>query len=157
GPFAAVGAALDLLYGLGVQEGGSLPGEFNFFQPLGTIADFGTQLFTIFDPGGALNQLKGLAGTVTRTAFGVQTLASTEQAFVAAKVGPDLSGSYTFAAPTDPNSINGSPGVGSQHFVPLGALPYVINFDNKATADAPAQVVTVTQQLDATLDWSTLQ
>ena len=36
-------------------------------------------------------------------------------------------------------------------------LPYIIGFENDATATAPAQSVTVTQQLDPNLDWSTFQ
>ena len=73
-------------------------------------------------------------------------------------VSPNLNGSYTFAGPTDPNSIYGPGGYGPEGFVAGDVpLPYFITFDNKATADAPAQVVTVTEQLDANLDWSTFQ
>src|SRR5262249_34471093 len=36
-------------------------------------------------------------------------------------------------------------------------LPYRIDFENDATATAPAQRVVVTDQLDAHLDWSTFQ
>jgi hypothetical protein len=60
--------------------------------------------------------------------------------------------------PIDPNSIYGPGGFGPQGFIAnVEPLPYVINFDNEATATAPAQVVTVTQQLDPNLDWSTFQ
>jgi RHS repeat-associated protein len=61
-------------------------------------------------------------------------------------------------APADPNFISGPGGFGSQAFVANGyALPYVIGFENDATATAPAQTVTVTEQLDSNLDWSTFQ
>ena len=59
--------------------------------------------------------------------------------------------------PTDPNSVIGPAGFGSQRFVPINQMPYVITFENEATATAPAQVVEVTQQLDSNLDWSTFQ
>ena len=61
-------------------------------------------------------------------------------------------------APTDPNFISGPSGYGTPGFVPEGgAFPYTINFENKPSAPAPAQVVEVTQQLDPDLDWSTFQ
>jgi CSLREA domain-containing protein len=57
----------------------------------------------------------------------------------------------------DPNDKAGPAGVGSSRFLAGGApLPYVVTFENEATANAPAQVVTVTDQLDvANLDLST--
>ena len=36
-------------------------------------------------------------------------------------------------------------------------LPYRVDFENEATATAPAQQVVVTDQLDADLDWNTFQ
>ena len=70
----------------------------------------------------------------------------------------NLSGSYKVAGPIDPNSIYGPGGFGTQGFIPNNlTLPYVITYDNKPTANAPAQIVTVTQQLDSNLDWSTFQ
>ena len=60
--------------------------------------------------------------------------------------------------PSDPNFITGPAGYGSQGYLPLNAtLPYEIGFENEASANAPAQVVEVTQQLDSNLDWSTFQ
>ncbi len=60
--------------------------------------------------------------------------------------------------PVDPNFISGPAGFGTQNYIPSGqALPYVIGFENEPDASAPAQVVEVTQQLDADLDWSTFQ
>lgn len=58
-------------------------------------------------------------------------------------------------APNDPNDIVGPAGFGSAHFIkPGGTLPYTVNFQNQPTADLPAQVVTITEQLDPGLDWS---
>jgi RHS repeat-associated protein len=60
--------------------------------------------------------------------------------------------------PTDPSYISGPGGFGAQAFVAEGdPLPYIIGFENKPTATAPAQSVTLTQQLDRNLDWTTLQ
>jgi len=59
----------------------------------------------------------------------------------------------------DPNDKIGSAGAGSQRFV-AGAEPlrYAIYFENKATASAPAQEVTVTDQLNPNLlDLSTFR
>jgi RHS repeat-associated protein len=61
-------------------------------------------------------------------------------------------------APLDPNFISGQSGYGPQGFVNLEtSLPYQIAFENEPDATAPAQTVTVTQQLDPSLDWSTFQ
>jgi RHS repeat-associated protein len=60
--------------------------------------------------------------------------------------------------PGDPNDISGPAGSGIANFVsPAQTFSYVIEFENLPTADAPAQVVTVTQQLDSNLDWNTFQ
>jgi RHS repeat-associated protein len=56
----------------------------------------------------------------------------------------------------DPNDKIGPAGYGSQGFISPGApLPYRIDFENEATATAPAQRVVVTDQLDANFDWKT--
>jgi RHS repeat-associated protein len=58
----------------------------------------------------------------------------------------------------DPNFISGPGGYGAPGFVSVdSSLPYKIGFENDATATAPAQVVTVTEQLDPGLDWSSFQ
>jgi RHS repeat-associated protein len=58
----------------------------------------------------------------------------------------------------DPNSVVGPSSFGSQNYVPANApLPYIVNFENKPTASAAAQVVSLTQQLDPNLDWSTFE
>ncbi|HEY1684722.1 MAG TPA: RHS repeat-associated core domain-containing protein, partial [Tepidisphaeraceae bacterium] len=58
----------------------------------------------------------------------------------------------------DPNEIIGPAGYGSDNFIAADTLlPYQIDFTNDPTASAPAQVVTVTQQLSSALDWSTFQ
>ncbi len=40
---------------------------------------------------------------------------------------------------------------------PSGLFTYTVTFENEAEATAPAQAVTVTEQLDPNLDWSTFQ
>lgn len=62
-------------------------------------------------------------------------------------------------ASTDPNDKIGSPGPGTQHFI-RGTEPvnYVILFENKPSATAPAQDVFVSDQLDVSkFDLSTFQ
>jgi RHS repeat-associated protein len=63
------------------------------------------------------------------------------------------------AQPQDPNNLTGPVGYGVSNFVAdLGnTFAYRITFENAPTATAPAQVVTVTNQLDSNLDWSTFQ
>jgi len=56
----------------------------------------------------------------------------------------------------DPNQKLGPSGFGPAGYItPSTPLPYRIDFENDATATAPAQNVTITDQLDADLDWST--
>jgi hypothetical protein len=58
----------------------------------------------------------------------------------------------------DPNDMLGPIGYGTPNFVQGGELlPYRIDFENSPTATAPAQAVTITDQLAATLDWTTFQ
>ena len=59
----------------------------------------------------------------------------------------------------DPNSLQGPAGYGSSNFVALSGaeFPYQIDFENDPSATAPAQSVTITDQLDPNLDWSTFQ
>jgi RHS repeat-associated protein len=60
--------------------------------------------------------------------------------------------------PSDPNLKTGPAGFGASGFLPANSvLPYRIEFENEATATAPAQRVIVTDQLDPNLDWSTFQ
>jgi hypothetical protein len=60
-------------------------------------------------------------------------------------------------ASVDPNNIEGPSGYGPKGFVQPELFSYGIEFQNKPTATAPAQVVVVTQQIDSNLDWSTFQ
>lgn len=57
----------------------------------------------------------------------------------------------------DPNDLIGPAGYGSANFVrgDLGILPYRINFENDATASAPAQRVTVSNPLSSNFDYDT--
>ncbi len=58
----------------------------------------------------------------------------------------------------DPNALYGPAGYGPSGFVAdTTPLPYRIDFENAATASAPAQSVSITDQLDPNLDWSTFQ
>jgi RHS repeat-associated protein len=61
-------------------------------------------------------------------------------------------------SPVDPNFISGPAGFGPENFiVGDGLWPYLIGYENKASASAPAQQVVITQQLDPDLDLSTFQ
>ncbi len=54
--------------------------------------------------------------------------------------------------------MNGPGGYGTDNDVSgTSLLPYQINFENDATATAPAQRVDITDALDPDLDWSTFQ
>jgi len=59
----------------------------------------------------------------------------------------------------DPNAKAGTIGIGNPGFVPAATpLNYVVHFENLATATAPAQIVVVTDQLDASkVDLDTFQ
>ncbi|MBE9174319.1 hypothetical protein IQ225_01400, partial [Synechocystis salina LEGE 06155] len=60
----------------------------------------------------------------------------------------------------DPNDVVGPAGFGAEGwFIPDEDqhLPYMIRFENAEDAGAPAVFVTVTEQLDADLDWSTFE
>jgi len=58
----------------------------------------------------------------------------------------------------DPNDSIGPGGFGPAGFIaPGGPLPYRIDFENEATATAPAQRVVVTDQLDPNFDWNTFE
>ena len=56
----------------------------------------------------------------------------------------------------DPNELSGPLGYGTPRFVaPVGVLPYFVSFENDG--GIAAQTVSVTEQLDPNLDWSTFQ
>ncbi|HUB24186.1 MAG TPA: RHS repeat-associated core domain-containing protein, partial [Tepidisphaeraceae bacterium] len=61
-------------------------------------------------------------------------------------------------SPRDPNFIAGPGGFGTQGFIAGNSSDaYVIGFENEPNATAPAQVVTVSQQLDPNLNWNSFQ
>jgi hypothetical protein len=65
-------------------------------------------------------------------------------------------GSGAIPGAVDPNQKLGPSGFGPAGYIsPSITLPYRIDFENDATATAPAQIVTITDQLDPDLDWST--
>ena len=78
---------------------------------------------------------------------------------------PSLSGSSAGSTDTvsvgsqDPNAKTGPAGFGTAGYVSGAAalFPYKVEFENAKTATAPAQQVTVTDQLSTNLDWSTFQ
>ncbi|MFO0799724.1 MAG: LamG-like jellyroll fold domain-containing protein [Gemmataceae bacterium] len=58
----------------------------------------------------------------------------------------------------DPNDKIAPGGYGAGNFVlPTGPFPYRIDFENDRTATAPAQTVTVTDQLSPFLDWDSFR
>ena len=67
----------------------------------------------------------------------------------------------TSAAPNsmDPNAMIGPAGFGTSGYISTqnALFPYQIDFENSASATAPAQRVVVTDQLSANFDWSTFQ
>lgn len=60
---------------------------------------------------------------------------------------------------SDPNDIVGPDGSGApDHFMRVDQnFPYMVLFENKPEATAPAQEVVITQQLDTDLDWFTFE
>ena len=62
------------------------------------------------------------------------------------------------AGSLDPNEKTGAAGFGAVGYIePNSAIPYRIDFENDATATAPAQQVEITDQLSVNLDWSTFE
>jgi hypothetical protein len=58
----------------------------------------------------------------------------------------------------DPNNIIGPQGTGTNQYITDDqSLPYEITFTNQPGANGPAQRVTITDQLDANLDWRTFR
>lgn len=71
---------------------------------------------------------------------------------------PGADGRTPVLGSIDPNDIvgpNGEPALNWIH--PDQTLAYTVRFENQSTASAPAQVVTVTHQLDDDLDWTTFE
>ena len=72
-------------------------------------------------------------------------------------VAGDLAALEVPPVPQTPTKI-GPGGVGTNGYVAdESLLPYRINFENDATATAPAQFVTITDELADTLDWTTFR
>ena len=62
------------------------------------------------------------------------------------------------AASTDPNELSGPAGYGPANYVASDSiLPYRIDFENDASANAPAQRVTISNMLSPSLDWTTFR
>ncbi|MFH0726523.1 MAG: RHS repeat-associated core domain-containing protein [Pseudomonadota bacterium] len=68
------------------------------------------------------------------------------------------SGSSSVARPKDPNDLLGPAGYGPLNYlVKTDLLPYRINFENESGATAPAQIVSVSNQLSTNFDWPTFE
>ena len=68
----------------------------------------------------------------------------------------DPSSTTPVPSAVDPNSEVPGAGFGSAEWISAAtSIPYQINFENDATANAPAQTVTITDQLSSNFDWST--
>ncbi len=62
------------------------------------------------------------------------------------------------ARPIDPNAKIGKAGYSLSGFISSqGAVSYRVDFENDHTADAPAQQVVITDQLNSNLDWSSFE
>ena len=71
---------------------------------------------------------------------------------------PVTSQTSQIPTPRDPNKKIGPKGVGSRGFVVAGSLmPYRVEFENDPNATAPAQILEMTDPLDANLDWATFE
>jgi YD repeat-containing protein len=71
---------------------------------------------------------------------------------------PGGNGSGQSVGSYDPNSLDGPAGFGASHFVADSTLlSYRIGFENAAKATAPAQRVSITNQLPPELDWRTFE
>ncbi len=71
---------------------------------------------------------------------------------------PGGGGAAGGAASGDPNELFGAAGYGPEAYIAADTtIPYRINFENLASATAPAQRVDVTDPLSADLDWDTLE
>ena len=61
-------------------------------------------------------------------------------------------------AAIDPNFISGPAGFGPNNFIAGDStIPYIIGFENKPSANAPAQQVVISETLDANLDLATFR
>jgi RHS repeat-associated protein len=72
--------------------------------------------------------------------------------------GGGTGGAIDPVAPKDPNQKLGASGHGPARYVaPESPLVYRVDFENESSATAPAQYVTVSDQLDEDLDWGTFE
>jgi Lipase/Calx-beta domain/CARDB/Domain of unknown function (DUF4114)/RTX calcium-binding nonapeptide repeat (4 copies) len=68
---------------------------------------------------------------------------------------PNSQNQSSVVRPSDPNDIIGPAGFGDDKWITPQTLPYIIRFENKASATAPAQTVTIINPLDSDLDFGT--
>jgi RHS repeat-associated protein len=130
----------------------SLEEKANFLEALCFALIAGKEKSTANASPGAASQSKNLAQQWAQSGY---TIVNGK---LPAQIPPSINKPATNVASHDPNDKIGLSGYGPQNFVAPGTLlPYRIDFENEATATAPAQQVVVTDQLDSNLDWTTFQ
>ena len=90
----------------------------------------------------------------------IDTYLIADEAWTIIRVEAERPVDVTSVVSNDPNDIVGPGGFGSNNFVSAttALYPYTIHFENDpAHATAPAQDVTITQQLSSNLDWTTFE
>jgi RHS repeat-associated protein len=128
----------------------------------GVLGEFGEKLENGFDLIGDVldwgyDELKDWWGTEEETRDWVRRVVDETNKYFPPvfDVGGDIDSSGILGS-FDPNQKTGPAGFGLQGFIAAESLlPYRIDFENEASATAPAQRVVITDQLDADLDWDT--
>jgi RHS repeat-associated protein len=175
GLFTDFGKAGDSVFG-GSKDGSPGPGE-----TLGGIADLPFGGASRFQKIEQLNRLKDVPGRILeagKRAESIQRSLNTVSAgnsFLGTLdrldsdpntniCPPGISGKPQATSQTtnvfscDPNDIIGPSGFGDQNWLtPAQTLPYIIHFENQATATAAAVFITITHTLDADLDLTTFE
>ena len=145
--FESIGAIADLAVGVLTARVASAQGVVSLAELLGPRA---AQLGNILSHTGAFKTM------AERLAAANRLLEGTGHRAVPVQVGDRIE--IRIVAPRDPNDIVGPEGFGDEHFVTAPeTLPYTIRFENAEDATAPAQQVTVIQQLDSDLDFRTFR
>jgi RHS repeat-associated protein len=102
----------------------------------------------------------------TTTIFGIPIATTTTTSTTVTTTSPtppgddgSSSSSSSTSTSEDPNALYGPDGYGVNNYVTdMGQyFAYRVTFENSPTASAPAQTVTITDNLDPNLDWSTFQ
>ena len=145
--FESLGAIADLGVGLWTGRVASTQGVVSLAELIGPRA---AQLGNILSHTGAFKTM------AERLAAANRLLEGTGHRAVPVQVGDHIE--IQIVRARDPNDIVGPEGFGDEHFVTATeTLPYTIRFENAEDATAPAQQVTVVQQLDSDLDFRTFR